>query len=377
MSDTLRRQRQKKIITKIDALGFLQKSNSGIILMVVLWLLVILTTLAVGLGRRTSIDLALTKHALGRTKSYYTAFGGLIYAMSQISEDKKDPITSKFDTLYQCAVTLQENQTMDELFKDIPLGEGSFSVYFTVQDQDAKDMLIHYGLRDEDSKININATTQQNHKVLRELIKLLGVDQDAALTITYSIIDWKDQDTQPKESYYGAEDEYYLGLQEPYKAKNAPLESLEELLLIKGMTPGLYAQLEDFLTIYPKATTGLKVNVHTASQTVLRALFRSVVGPATNTIEDDADSLAAKIVMFRRGIDGVEGTPDDRQVDSNEMNLNAKERTIFLATRGYMTDTSRYIKVQVRGIDQDSGIGTDMVAIVDRDDLTIVGWKRN
>ncbi|MGA2798765.1 MAG: hypothetical protein ABSE63_14385, partial [Thermoguttaceae bacterium] len=49
--------------------------------------------------------------------------------------------------------------------------------------------------------------------------------------------DWIDTDDQPRE--YGAETEYYSSLTPPYMPKNGPLSTIEELLLVRGITPAL------------------------------------------------------------------------------------------------------------------------------------------
>jgi DNA uptake protein ComE-like DNA-binding protein len=55
--------------------------------------------------------------------------------------------------------------------------------------------------------------------------------------IANSILDWIDPDDEPRTN--GAESDYYESLSPPYQAKNGPLDSLEELLLVKGVTPQL------------------------------------------------------------------------------------------------------------------------------------------
>src|SRR5262249_12987180 len=55
--------------------------------------------------------------------------------------------------------------------------------------------------------------------------------------VANAILDWIDADDQLRTN--GAEDEYYQTLQPPYHCKNAPLDSLEELLLVRGVTPEL------------------------------------------------------------------------------------------------------------------------------------------
>jgi DNA uptake protein ComE-like DNA-binding protein len=55
--------------------------------------------------------------------------------------------------------------------------------------------------------------------------------------IVDAIIDWRDTDATAGAS--GAESSYYNTLKPPYNCKNAPFETLEELLYVKGMTPAL------------------------------------------------------------------------------------------------------------------------------------------
>jgi DNA uptake protein ComE-like DNA-binding protein len=52
-----------------------------------------------------------------------------------------------------------------------------------------------------------------------------------------AILDWLDPDDIARPN--GAEREYYAGLSPPYAPKNGPFETVEELLLVKGITPQL------------------------------------------------------------------------------------------------------------------------------------------
>jgi hypothetical protein len=65
------------------------------------------------------------------------------------------------------------------------------------------------------------------------LMNLPGMTQD----IADSILDWIDTDEQTRE--FGAETEYYCTLQPPYMPKNGPLSTIEELLLVRDVTPSL------------------------------------------------------------------------------------------------------------------------------------------
>src|SRR5262249_7088302 len=55
--------------------------------------------------------------------------------------------------------------------------------------------------------------------------------------IANAILDWLDSDSTPRTS--GAENDFYATQSPPYQCKNGPLDSLEELLLVKGVTPQL------------------------------------------------------------------------------------------------------------------------------------------
>ncbi|MCH5374078.1 MAG: type II secretion system protein GspK, partial [Planctomycetes bacterium] len=55
--------------------------------------------------------------------------------------------------------------------------------------------------------------------------------------IADAILDWLDEDDEPRE--FGAELEYYSSLSPAYAPKNGPLETVEELLLVRGVTPQL------------------------------------------------------------------------------------------------------------------------------------------
>jgi len=86
-----------------------------------------------------------------------------------------------------------------------------------------------FGLVDEAAKLNLNAPW-----LTAELIQYLpGMTPQLAA----AILDWRDADSTPSDQ--GAEDEFYSRLPQPYRAKNAPFESVEELRLVAGMTAAI------------------------------------------------------------------------------------------------------------------------------------------
>jgi type II secretory pathway component PulK len=65
------------------------------------------------------------------------------------------------------------------------------------------------------------------------LMKLPGMTEE----IANAILDWMDSDSEARQN--GAEADYYSGNQPAYSPANGPLTSIEELLLVRGVTPEL------------------------------------------------------------------------------------------------------------------------------------------
>ncbi len=83
---------------------------------------------------------------------------------------------------------------------------------------------IAYVLQDLGGRVNVNTAS-------RELLLALP---NMTETIADAIIDWRDGDDEASEQ--GAESNYYQQLDDGYYCKNDLFESVEELLLVKGMT---------------------------------------------------------------------------------------------------------------------------------------------
>jgi hypothetical protein len=107
--------------------------------------------------------------------------------------------------------------------------DGSDRWFFTVYSPPDDDALaeLRFGLTDEASKLNLNSA----HSTNLTGFPRLTVQQTAALR---DFIDWDDT-TRPD----GAEQDYYSSVAKPYAIRNGPLQTLDELLLIRGFTPAL------------------------------------------------------------------------------------------------------------------------------------------
>ena len=76
----------------------------------------------------------------------------------------------------------------------------------------------------------------------------------------------------------GAEDDYYQSLDEPYDCKDGPMDSPEEILLVKGMKKEWYYGTKEYQGIGKFITAGTNsmgkgvINLNTASKEVLISL---------------------------------------------------------------------------------------------------------
>src|SRR5262249_36256334 len=140
-------------------------------------------------------------------------------------------------------------------------------------------MQVSVEINDEGGKLDLNASSPQ---VLERLLQNLGMKFEEAHALVAAIEDWRDADSDTRLG--GAEDSYYTLLPQPYHAANQDFRSVEELLLVRGVTPemfyGRYSVnaagkvtrqwgLVDCLTVHSHATA---VNINYAPYPVLLAL---------------------------------------------------------------------------------------------------------
>lgn len=382
-----------------------RRNNSGIILLTVLWIMVILSILALSLSHKTKIELALTKYSINKVKSKYLAWAGLNYSLEQTRLDDEDSKSSESDMAYYCARRKDENVSPEDLFKKQALIDGYFSVQYqqpgsgtgqiqgtiigqvfkknvavteSQQHGAGEGLVTYYGLQDEERKININALNAQNVNFLISLITLLGFDEETARVVGYSVLDWKDRDNSLSEENYGAEDPSYMSLPRPYHCKNSFFDAKEELLLVRGMTPEIFHKIEPYITIFPKQEVP-RFNFDTATPTVLKSIFRAFTGVATNTNIADADNLANKFVEYRAGSDGVEYTADDRPIDVVDIQsrLDANEKILLLIADQFRTQKSNLINIGAKGVEGNSKVETNIEATIDRSSHAILYWHRH
>lgn len=250
-------------------------ANKGTILIITLWILAIITILAVGIGYRVGIDLKITGYQLYKLKALYIAKGGINKAILEL-ENKQNKDTDFLAESWSSGKDADGNF----IFKDVEVGDGNFTVFCDFKET-GTEKLKFYGISTEEGRININTATKEL------LSNLSGLTADIAA----AIVDWRDENDIPQPG--GAENAYYQSLVPPYSCRNKEFKCIEELLLVKDVTPQIFDKIKNLVTVHSNG----KININAADYNVLCALMGEI--------------LAYKVVRFRQGADGETGTQDD------------------------------------------------------------------
>lgn len=119
---------------------------------------------------------------------------------------------------------------------------GRFTVIAPSLDDTGVPEGFRYGLVDESSKLNLNTLPYVDQFLPGSARNLLMALPNMTESIADAILDWVDADDDQRE--YGAESAYYAGMNPPYECKNGPMDSLDELLLVRDVTPQLLFGLD-------------------------------------------------------------------------------------------------------------------------------------
>ena len=186
------------------------KSEQGVVLIAVLWLLALLTLMAGSYSATTRTELRLTAAQFHAAQARGLAETGVWLGVQQLLQpvNASAPITSGIDKF--------------------PFGAG----VITVQ------------IQDEAGKIDLNTARPE---ILLGLLQSAGADTVQAISLRDAIVDWRDRDNLRRAA--GAEDDDYRAQGRHHGAKDGPFNSVEELRAVLGMTEPLFQQMRSALTL--------------------------------------------------------------------------------------------------------------------------------
>ncbi len=241
----------------------MRETERGIALIMTLWVLVLLTAVAMSFSFSSRRGSASTRNLKEDTQAYYLALSAYEDVISYLLTDP--------DTAVDFIDKKGNFRTDDER----PPITGLKTV-------DGAEVEIR--ISDEESRININTLLNPQYMgLLSNLFDHIGVPFEDQQTLIDSLLDWKDSGDADAVHLSGAEDEYYEPL--GYSTKDGPLDVPEELLLVKGFTKEHMYGGKNLKPLHPLITTyGMGINLNTVSAEVL-----SILGAE----EEDIASLMA------------------------------------------------------------------------------------
>ncbi len=200
-------------------------NSKGYILLIVLVISAFLVSFTSEFFYKTHIYISYIKRFKSDNNSEYLAYSGFELAKAILDVDRLGLASSFMPNLSSDRNTDSYKDIWALDIPELSLPGGTVKII----------------IEDENSKINVSALANESvektpyYGILQRLIGNMGFSID----IADCIIDWVDPDSV--RFPYGAESsDYYLTLTPPYSAQNGEMSSIDELLLVKMVTPEIF-----------------------------------------------------------------------------------------------------------------------------------------
>jgi hypothetical protein len=180
--------------------------QDGVIMIAVLWICALSMWLALQIGAETRLQGEEQVHAHRKSQALFLAIGGCYEALARMGEPLSEGLDRHEEENWQ------------------PDGRPHLVQYETGQ------ALVL--IESEDRKVNVNVTPPEQ---LRLVFERAGWDDNEAEHLADLVADFVDKDEFQR--LHGGEKDYYASMGIPYGPFDGPMLSLDQMLLIPGMTP--------------------------------------------------------------------------------------------------------------------------------------------
>lgn len=320
----------------------------GGILIVVLWTLLFLASLAAAVAAYVGGQVEAARRLEGRALARQAARGGIEHGIALLMRE-----TNGWESLNEPWAN------NPDAFRDITSGvRTSWTAYYLMERSDGS-VATNYGLSDEQGRIDLNYARVD---VLAALFRVAGgYGPEKAEELATTIVDARTPLPPGQRRPASARPAWVPG-----DIENGPFLSVHELLWIRGMSRELFDAIAPFITVHG----GTRVNLNSAGAVVLRVLI------ATRDREG-ADDLIRKILQFRDGGgifktlagSGLAGSGGD------EPGLSAEDQAMLGGLAPYVTVTSDRFRGYV-----EAGKGAGQVGISfvwDRRERRFLYWHED
>src|SRR5271154_542827 len=203
---------------------FLKKKSTGIALIIVMIAVAVFSALVAALVFFLKVETRLAQKSDNEQQLLWLGRSGVEYARWILSQ--------------QASIAGQPYDSLNQIWAGGPGGPGetnSVLAGISLDNFQVGDGKVSLKIIDLERFANINTA---NAALLQQALTVMGVDADDISVVSDSIEDWRSPAAPPRVA--GAESDYYQSLTPPYNAKNAPMDDLSELLLVKGVTPEMF-----------------------------------------------------------------------------------------------------------------------------------------
>jgi general secretion pathway protein K len=280
------------------------RNNKGFALVITLAIIAVLVPATLHLVRITGDATMDTLSEKERIQAEQFALSGINLAKLFLIQDAQ---TTTIDSIQE---DWADSEKLSLAAKSIETGDWSLTLNIT----------------DELSKIQVNALIKRfpghevnfdQRKIWENFLRLSfsksqNIDDLDAESIINSVTDWLDsKDNDATSGLSGAESDYYQTLNPPYACSNGPLNHIDELLQIKGISRGIFGrkdneikdpdgqnlEIKNIFTVYGIDDDKLpnngyryegKININTARADIIAAI-----------LPEGLDQLAQDLVEYR------------------------------------------------------------------------------
>jgi general secretion pathway protein K len=258
--------KMQKLTDAINRPSCVTRNNQkGVALLMVIWVLMMLTVIVTQFCYTMRTQVNTVRNLKESVQAYYIALAGANAAMAEIVKQSLSP--GDIMTAGSDEADDQDSFTW-RLNMDLPpvdFAQGQYQVNVT----------------NESGKVDIN---RADPRILRVILNGFDLDEQHRDIIIDSIQDWRDANDLHRPN--GAETDYYMSLDPPYQCRDSDFETVDELLLVRGITPEIfYNGLEKMVTVLPSDKRGIRsssrrkrsydfnrININSAPEQILAGL---------------------------------------------------------------------------------------------------------
>ncbi len=248
----------------------LPRNQRGSGLIVAIWTIALLSILVISFAFDAHLETQVLSVTRKRHQAEYLAMSGITIA--EMLMDKMGSVSGTEgsesvgdDRWYAPALLLHQGKPVSGLVEKLGAG------------------YIRLDIDPEPGRRNVNRLSDEDWE---RVLRVGGVPEELWPTLIDSFRDWTEPDGKPPRSNGAKTDDYYATLNPPYRIRGGPVDTLQELLLVKGFNEAILSGgvlnpdappehrkvlsgIQDMLTA---SDVGNQVNINAASLRVLQTL---------------------------------------------------------------------------------------------------------